>query len=202
MNDDTDLTQHALPEEELVIDQSNFNDYFFDVRMHKPSRGQVIACYSAVAELVDGRMKEDLIYLLTQVKGGGASAARVMRKLGGATEADSFRVPREMCEDMLDGMTPAEVTAKPYKYQAEFFFYTLPKYIPKDDAHWSTISIRNLDEFVSQVESKDGQKLTVKARIMKGEEADEARDQFQADNPNLVAPKNDDESETIAADTI
>lgn len=43
--------------EETVIDESNFNEYFFDVRKHGPKRNQIMARFSAVAEFVDGQMK-------------------------------------------------------------------------------------------------------------------------------------------------
>jgi len=173
---DEELKQYAKPDD-LVIDESNFADYFHDVRRNKPRRGQVIARYSAVAELVEGRLKEDLIYLLTQCHGGGQSAARVMRKLGGATERDSLRVPREMAEDLLGGMTPEEVVAKPYKYQAEFFYYTEPQNVPYGDPHWDIINIRNLDEFCTELEDKEGKKFQFKAKIVTQDELDAEKEQ-------------------------
>jgi hypothetical protein len=160
----------------LVIDETNFHDHFRDVRNSKPGRGDVIACYSAVAELVEGRLKEDLIYLLVQCNGGGASASRVMRKLGGATERDSMRVPREMAEDMLNGTSPADVIVKPYKYQAEFFYYTDPKNVPDSDPHWSIVNIRNLDEFCMTMEDKEGKKLKFKGKIVSQKDLDCEKD--------------------------
>ncbi|MGH7174896.1 MAG: hypothetical protein ACREGR_00870 [Minisyncoccia bacterium] len=170
-----DLKEHALSPDELVIDENNFGEYFFDVRQNKPKPGQVLAVYAAMAELVEGKLKEDLVYLLTQCKGGGESASRVMRKLGGASEKDSFRVPREMAEDMLNGLSPADVMAKPYKYRAEFHFYTKPEYIPRNDPHWSSVVLKNLDEFCTEVEDKSGQKFEVKARILTQEEVEASK---------------------------
>jgi len=43
---------------ELVIDQNNFNDYFFDVRKFSPKQGQILAKFSAVAIFGDGPEKE------------------------------------------------------------------------------------------------------------------------------------------------
>ncbi len=128
-------------EDDLVIDEKNFDQYFFDVRRHEPKDGQVLARFTAVADLVEGDMKRDLIYLLREVKGGGESAQRVMRKLGGATEKDSYRVLKEMGLDLLSGMSKEEVMAKPYTYQCEFFYYADPMHVPVNDPHWSVIRI-------------------------------------------------------------
>ena len=49
---------------ELVIDESNFTEYFKDCRIHRPERGDVMAKYTAIAEFVDGAMKKDVIHLL------------------------------------------------------------------------------------------------------------------------------------------
>jgi hypothetical protein len=81
-----------------------------------------------------------------------------MRRLLFASELDSYRVPRQMAEDILSGLSVDDVVAKPYKYTLEMFFYTKPENMPKDDPHWSSISVLNLDEFFdkknTQVQSK------------------------------------------------
>jgi hypothetical protein len=42
----------------VEITAENFDSYFFDVRKNGPKKGQVMAKFSAVAELVDeGRLK-------------------------------------------------------------------------------------------------------------------------------------------------
>jgi hypothetical protein len=125
----------------LVIDDSNFESYFFDVRKHRPKPGQVMARFTAMADFVDGQMKRDVVYLLRECKGGAKGAQRVMRKLAGAVEGDSIRVLREMALDLAAGMTAEEVCAKPYRYQCEFFYYTDRGNVPDDD-HWSVIGMR------------------------------------------------------------
>lgn len=132
--------------EELVIDESNFDQYFFDVRKHKPQKGQVMAKYTACAELVDGRLKRDLIDLLLYHKEGGGAASKVMRKLGGSNDRDAYRITREMAEDLVAGMTVDQVAEKPYSFILEHFFYTQKELVPKDDPHWSTIEILNFVE--------------------------------------------------------
>lgn len=124
----------------------NFDEHFFDIRKFRPKKGQVMARFCAIAELVEGQLKKDLLYLLTKVNRGGESAYKVMRKLGCAIEEDASRIPKEMAQDLLSGMTPEEVEQKPYKYTMEMFFYTDKKYVP-NNPHWETIEIINQEIF-------------------------------------------------------
>jgi hypothetical protein len=132
--------------EELVITEENFSEYFRDVRVSAPHRGEVIAQYSASAELVDGNEKRQVISLLTSTENKMEATAQVMRKLLHASELDAYRVPRMMAEDLLSGMDEDEVASKPYKYTLEMFFYARPNVIPKGDPHWSSISVLNIDD--------------------------------------------------------
>ena len=54
--------------DEHIIDEKNFDQYFFDVRINKPQKNQVLVKYSAMAELVDGVMKKNLIELCKKDK--------------------------------------------------------------------------------------------------------------------------------------
>ena len=101
-----------------------------------------MACYSAVAYFGEGNEKQNMIDLL-KLKDKARAASAVMRKLHMATEKDSYRIPKEMAEDLL-AMSEEEVFKKEYKYNFEMFFYTLPQYVPKNDPHWRTISILNV----------------------------------------------------------
>jgi hypothetical protein len=150
--------------DEVVIDENNFDQYFFDVRMHKPKSGQVMARYAAVAEFVDGMMKKNIIDLLKKDK--AIAATQVLRKLGCATEKDSVRLCKEICEDMLAGLTDDQIEQKSYRYTIEVFYYTEQKNIPLDDPHWSVISIRNLDDFLDA----DNNVLNIKATIVENKE--------------------------------
>lgn len=144
--------------EELEIDESNFSQHFRDVRVSQPERGEIIAQYSARAEFVEGNEKRQIISLLTSTENKMEATAQVMRKLLHASEVDAYRVPRLMAEDLLSGMSEDDVAAKPYKYTLEMFFYTKPENVPKDDPHWTSISVLNLEDFVgtsvNHVESK------------------------------------------------
>lgn len=135
---------------EEVIDEHNFSEYFKDVRTNSMSKGDIIAQYTAAAELVDGLEKRQLISLLKNTEDKMEATAQVMRKLLFASELDSYRVPRMMAEDMLSGMSDDEVSSKPYKYKLEMFFYARPENVPKEDPHWSIISVLNADQHFAE----------------------------------------------------
>jgi len=143
------------PEDELVIDDSNFEEYFFDVRTNKPKPGQVLACYDAIAEFIDGNLKQDIIQLLLQNNRAGETAPRLMQKLAGATVETSMSVVKEMLNDMIAGMPPSEVARKPYEFHCQHFYYTQKEYLPDNDPHWWSsclIDVRTLDS--SEVSEK------------------------------------------------
>jgi hypothetical protein len=129
----------------MKINENKFEDYFFDVRRYKPQKGQVIAKFTAIAELIEGKMKRDLIDLVKH-KDKAEVATKVMRKLGCAIEKDSVVVLRKITEDLLV-MTEEEVLIKPYEYVCEMFFYTKAEHVPLNNPHWSIISIMNLNKY-------------------------------------------------------
>lgn len=131
--------------EDLVIDSSNFDQYFFDVRKNKPKPGQVLACYDAIAEFVNGNLKQDILYLLMKNTKGGETAPRIMQKLAGATQQDAYRVVKEMLTDLLSGMSSNEVAEKPYEFRCQHFYYTERDLIPENDPHWWSTSLINME---------------------------------------------------------
>lgn len=128
--------------DDLVIDESNFDSYFFDVRKNKPLPGQVMAKFSAIAEFVEGQGKKDIIHLLKI--GKVQQAAMVMRKIHGAKEPDCYRICREICEDLLV-MGDYDVEHKVYEYTMEMFFYTEKELVPREDTRWETIRLLNVE---------------------------------------------------------
>jgi hypothetical protein len=159
---------------EIEIDNNNFHEYFRDVRTHSPERGEVMAQYSAIAEFVDGNEKRQIISLLTSTENKMEATAQVMRKLLCASELDAYRVPRCMAEDLLAGMTEDEVASKPYKYTLEMFFYADPDNVPKDDPHWSVISLLNLEDFVGKTSNQVDSKILFKEDAEVGEPCESA----------------------------
>jgi hypothetical protein len=165
--------------DEVVIDESNFSQYFRDCRISRPERGDVMARYCAVAEFVDGQMKQDIIDLLLN-KDKAFAATQVMRKLGCANQKDAIKICRQVAEDLASGMTPEEVEKKVYEYELEVFYYTKKEYVPLDDPHWSIISIANLDTFLDA----SNQKITMKAKHIIPEGAEVAYDVAEAAETN------------------
>lgn len=171
--------------EETEINEENFSQFFRDVRNSVPERGDVIAQYSASAEFVDGGEKRQIISLLTSTENKMEATAQVMRKLLFASELDSYRIPRMMAEDILEGMTDDEVASKPYKYTLEMFFYAKPENIPKNDPHWSSISVLNLEDFL------DKNDIAVDARILSEEDSKKLNSEI-IDHDSLAAESRDD----------
>lgn len=133
----------SVADDGVEIDASNFNEYFHDVRRSRPQPGQVMARFRAAALFGPGREKRDMIRLLQKDK--ATAAAMVMRKIHCAREPDCYRVCREMCEDLLAGMSEEAVENKDYEFILEAFFYAKPEHVPKDHPHWHTASVVEFD---------------------------------------------------------
>lgn len=125
------------------ITKENFREHFFDVRNHKPKKGQIMAKYTAVADFVSGQDKKDIIHLLKI--GQTHQAAQIMRKIHLCRQPDCYRVLREICEDLLSGMLEVDVENKPYEFILEAYFYTQRENVPKDDPRWETIDLIQYD---------------------------------------------------------
>jgi hypothetical protein len=137
------LLEFKLETEELVIDKTNFSEYFHDVRYHRAQAGEVMAKFMAVAVFGSGPEKRDIINILKKDK--AHAAAMVMRKIHSAKEPDCYRVCREICEDLMNGMTDDQVCEKDYEFTLEMFYYVKREYVPKNDPHWVLIPLMQYD---------------------------------------------------------
>ena len=135
---------------EIEITEDNFAEYFFDIRMNSPKEGQIIARYNAIAELIDGNEKRQLLNLL-KMREKAIPATQVLRKLLCCSYEDSISVAKEMIEDLLSGMEESDILEKPYKYNLEMLFYTDKESVPKNDPHWSTMSTINMDDLTAEI---------------------------------------------------
>jgi hypothetical protein len=149
-------------EQETEINETNFHEYFKDLRS-PPEKGDVIAQYTAIADFIDGDEKRQIISLLTSTENKMEATAQVMRKLLFASELDAYKIPRQMAEDILSGMSEDECASKPYRYTLEMFFYAKPESVPRDDPHWSVISVLNLEEFLGKKEGDP-----IQSKILQG----------------------------------
>lgn len=126
------------------ITAENFNQYFFDVRKHRPKPGQIMAKFQAIAVLGDGPEKMDLVRLIQTDK--IYQAVRVVQKIHCAREPECYTLLKQMCQDLLAGMTPEEVCKKDYEYVLRVFYYTNRECVPANDPHWETIQLLKLEE--------------------------------------------------------
>lgn len=125
----------------LEIDESNFDQYFFDTRKHKPKPGQVLACYESMADLVDGNLKRDIIHLLMTKEQTATRCVALLQKLAGATDKSAVKVVKEMMTDLLSGKSTDEVAAKPYELQCRYYYYCYKQCMPTDDPRWWSTSL-------------------------------------------------------------
>lgn len=165
---------------EVTIDDSNFHEYFFDVRKHGPKKNHIMARFSAIADFVDGQMKQDIIYLLSTMTNGSSSAVKVMQKLGCASYEAAIDVCLEIAEDLKAGHAKGmaadiigeEIEKKSYSYHYEQFFYTEAECVPRGDIHWDIIQISNLDEHLDKVDGVG----EVRSKIIKPKREEESED--------------------------
>lgn len=135
---------------ELVIDDSNFHEYFKDTLTNKPQKGDVMACYKAIAELRDGDLKEQIVEALFLENIGPSKAITLMTKLGKAPRREAIKVIKNIFMDLYNGMSKPMVIAKTYEYLFEIFYYTKEEYVPKNDKHWEIVEIKNLEQYFSK----------------------------------------------------
>ena len=154
-------TLHPLTDEDkammktLVIDASNFDQWFHDARKNRPQRDQVLACYETGAEFVDGNLKRDVVHLLMTTDNAGETGPRLLQKLASTTSESSLAIIKEMAKDLLSGMGSEEVALKPYPMHCRFFYYTWRECIPENDPHWWSTSLIDVykptDEEISAI---------------------------------------------------
>lgn len=133
-----------MEEESIVIDASNFDQYFFDARKNRPKKGQVLAKFTAFAVFGSGQQKRDIIQLVKTDK--IYQASQVMQRIHMARVPECYRLLREICEDLYNGMTDEQVENKEYEFVIESIFYTNKQYVPKGDPHWETLSVLEFDQ--------------------------------------------------------
>lgn len=135
---------------DLVIDESNFDQYFRDVKNSRPQKGDVMAVYRAVAELTAGHLKEQIVNALCGEDIGAKKAVQLAVKLGRTNRKEAVKLIKNICADLFAGMQKDAVIAKSYKYVFEMFFYTKAEYVPENDQHWEVITLSNVEEFVAK----------------------------------------------------
>jgi hypothetical protein len=128
-----------------------FQQNFFDIRKHKPQKGQCLAQFRAVADFVDGWVKQNVVELLVSNEVGAEGATKVLRNMCCATEIDSIRVPLAICRDLMKGMSEEQVLAKDYKMVVEQYYWTKAGNVPADNPHWAIINLINKDSELDKI---------------------------------------------------
>lgn len=133
--------------QELIIDKSNFSQYFKEISGYKPEKDDIMACYTTKAKFVSGELKKDII---DSVEGNVHSSIKILQKIAKARYMDAIKILKEIIIDILSGKTKEEIENKEYEYTAEFFYYTKKEYVPEDDPHWSTLKLYKIDNFLEK----------------------------------------------------
>lgn len=133
-------------EDELVIDQSNFDQYFFDIKKHGPTEGQIMARFCAKAQLMNSVEKQNLVDVLLTNKEGAEIGVNMSQNTFSCTESEAVKLCKEIVLDLLNGKSKTEVLEKPYTFTIEKFFWTREEYVPKNNPHWKAIKITVIKE--------------------------------------------------------
>jgi hypothetical protein len=144
------LMKESNIDNDLIIDESNFSQYFRDASKFPPQKGDVLVCYRANADFVYGDLKKDVVDSLSNSTFGARTSIQIIKKLAKTNEKEAVLLTKKICEDLYGGMTEDEVLAKPYSYLFEMFFFTRKEHIPVDDKHWECMSITNLEEYLKK----------------------------------------------------
>jgi hypothetical protein len=129
--------------DEIVIDETNFEQYFRETSKNKPEPGDVLAFYKSMAELTEGDLKSQMINALFHEKIGAQKAIQLFVKMGKVEHKQAVLVVKEMCQDLLNGISQDEVLKKSYKFFLQLSFYTKKEYVPTDNPHWEVITLKN-----------------------------------------------------------
>lgn len=140
---------------DLIIDESNFQQYFKEVGTSKPLKGECMVAYRAMAELHAGDIKEDIVNLLCGEEIGAKQAIEHAVKRCKTNYKEAIKLVTEICSDLNAGMSKNLVISKTYEYILEIFYYTKAAYVPKNDKHWEIISIKNIEEYIQNLENEN-----------------------------------------------
>lgn len=130
--------------EEPIINESNFEQYFFDVKKHGPKKGQIMARFCAKAEMMTSPEKDNLIQLLLTNPKGAEMGVNMLQHTFSAQEKDAIEVCKKIVKDLLEGKSKQVVLDTPYSFTIEKFFWTTEDCVPKNDPHWKAIKVTML----------------------------------------------------------
>ena len=139
--------------EQVEITSENFSQYFRDAASSRPQPGECLAIFRAVAEFVDGNLKQDVVDKLINNKFGCQTAIQLLIKHAGMNYKEALRIVKEVNKDLLE-LTKEEVIDKAYKFTFENRYFTKKEYVP-DSPNWQTIGLKMADNDSFKLEYKD-----------------------------------------------
>ncbi len=125
--------------EELVIDETNFSDYFREITKSMPAHGDALVCFRALAHFCDGPLKQEVINLLRYEFGSVQKCVGRLIRFGGATREQAVKLLLDISKDLMDGMNVNDVLKKEYPFVFEKMYYAKPEHVPVDDKRWQIL---------------------------------------------------------------
>jgi hypothetical protein len=130
--------------DEIIITEENFSQYFRDAANTRPEPGECLAVFRAIAELVDGNLKQDVINKLQENKVGCQNSIQILMKHAGMDYKEALRVCKEITADLIE-FDCSHVLNKPYKFLYENRYFTKKEHVPKDSPNWYVVGLKNID---------------------------------------------------------
>ena len=124
-----------------MITEDNFTEFFHKAGSnYKPLKGQVLARFCCMADLVDGEIKKSIIdYVAKNSEKHFEMAGRILTRIINCSEKDSERVLNEIKSD-LSKIDIDKVYEKPYRFMLEQLYWTKMEHIPVSP-NWSLVDV-------------------------------------------------------------
>ncbi len=126
--------------DDFIIDENNFDKYFRNTRNNKKQKNDVIVMFSSSAVFAKGKLKEEIVDLLSTEFNSVNKCLGKLFKFAYAPHAQSIKVCKNIIQDYISGMNREDIINKEYPFVLQMFFYTKEKYIPNNDKRWLVIS--------------------------------------------------------------
>lgn len=126
-------------EDDIIIDEKNFDKYFRNTRNSKKQKSDIVVMFLSSAVFADGKLKEEIIYLLCHEFGSINKCLGKLFKFAYASHVEGMKICKSIINDFANGMTKEDIVRKEYHFFLQMFFYTKEKYVPKNDRRWTVI---------------------------------------------------------------
>jgi hypothetical protein len=127
-------------ETELVIDDTNFSQYFREINKAAPAQGDSLVVFRALAYFCEGALKQEIIDLLRFEFGSVKKCVGRLIKFAGSTREQAVKICLDLAKDLIDGISLEDVKKKEYPFVFEKFYYVNPQYVPEDDKRWQILT--------------------------------------------------------------